>query len=338
MRLTSRSIKDAEMAGQRLMVGFDGTEMSADLKVLIQEMRVGGIILFSGNIVEPAQVRQLCTSMQAYASECGQPPLFIAVDQEGGVVARLKAPFTEFSGNPLMAGEADAQQFARITAKELREIGVNMNMAPVLDVAFDLKKSIMADRSFGADPEWVSALGAVVIEGLQQRGIMAVGKHFPGIGRTTLDSHLELPFLDADPAEFEKSDLLPFDAAIRRGVAGIMLSHICYRQMDAIWPASLSRVVARDLLRDRMGFKGLVITDDLDMGAIAKHYDMETVIGRILAADIDIALICHRSESIEKAFDTIRAFQEAAFANRERCRRSVERILRAKKRYLGLSG
>jgi beta-N-acetylhexosaminidase len=331
----NRGTKDMQMAGQRLMVGFEGTEMSADLKYMIRELRVGGVILFSGNILEPEQVRHLCISMQTCARECGQPPLFIAVDQEGGVVARFKKPFTEFPGNPFMTGVADADQFAETTARELKDIGINMNMAPVLDVAFDPEQSIMADRSFGADPQWVSLLGGAVIQGLQQSGIMAVAKHFPGIGRTTLDSHRDLPVLDADSAILEKSDLLPFAAAIHQEVAGIMLSHICYRQMDENWPASLSRAIAQDLLRDRLGFGGLVLTDDLDMGAVAKHYDIETAVQRILAADIDIALICHRSSSMENAFKTILAFQEASSANSAHCRRSLERILRAKKRFLG---
>ena len=217
----NRGTKDMQMAGQRLMVGFEGTEMSADLKYMIRELRVGGVILFSGNILEPEQVSHLCISIQTCARECGQPPLFIAVDQEGGVVARFKKPFTEFPGNPFMTGVADADQFAETTARELKDIGINMNMAPVLDVAFDPEQSIMADRSFGADPQWVSLLGGAVIQGLQQSGIMAVAKHFPGIGRTTLDSHRDLPVLDADSAILEKSDLLPFAAAfVSAGISG----------------------------------------------------------------------------------------------------------------------
>jgi len=329
-----RNLTDVQRAGQRLMVGFDGTEMNADLKYLIQALHVGGIILFSRNISTPAQVRELCASIQDQARACGEPPLFAAVDQEGGVVARLKDPFTEFPGNPHMTGIADAVEFAEITAGELSEHGINMNMAPVLDVAFDPDKSIMADRAFGTDPEWVSTLGTAVITNLQKRGVMSVAKHFPGIGRTTLDSHLDLPFLDTDPALLASSDLLPFAAAIEQDAAGIMLSHICYRQMDDTWPASLSGTIARDLLRGKMGFHGLVMTDDLDMGAIRNHYDMETAIERILKAEVDVALICHRSGDIEAAFESILSFQAASDFNRELCERSVKRILRAKNMYL----
>ena len=332
--MNKRHLTAEQSAGQRLMVGFDGTGMSADLRFLIQKLHVGGVILFSRNIASPDQVRTLCTSIQEHARACGQPPLFIAVDQEGGVVARLKAPFTEFPGNPHMKDRKDAHEFARITADELYKSGINMNMAPVLDVAFDPQKSIMADRAFGADPKWVSALGTAVIEEMQRGGIMAVSKHFPGIGRTTSDSHLDLPFSDTDGAELASSDLLPFAAAIERDTAGIMLSHICYRQLDAAWPASLSSVIAQNLLRHAMGFDGLILTDDLDMGAIRKHYDIGTAIGRILSAEIDIALICHRSRSMEDAFETILAFQSASSENRRQCARSLERILRVKRRYL----
>jgi beta-N-acetylhexosaminidase len=332
--MTIKNLTDAQSAGQRLMVGFDGTGMSDDLKFMIRELHVGGVILFSRNISAPEQVRGLCASIQEYAQSFGEPALFIAIDQEGGAVARLKKPFTEFAGNPHMTGIEDAADFAGISARELTMSGINMNMAPVLDVAFDPEKSIMSDRAFGDDPAWVAALGTAVIENLQQGGVLSVAKHFPGIGRTTLDSHLDLPFLDTDAATMASSDFLPFAAAIAQDVAGLMLSHICYKQMDDKWPASLSEIIARDLLRQQMKFNGLVISDDLDMGAIRKHYDMPTVIQRILVSEIDIALICHRSQAMEDAFDAVMAFQKASPVNREVCGRSLERIKRAKERYL----
>ncbi len=189
---------DEQLAGQRLMVGFEGTEINRDLEFLINEIKVGGIILFARNLIDPRQIKHLCLSAQEDARSRGQPPLLIAIDQEGGQVARLRKPFTQFAGNPEMENRLDAQRFAQITAAELAEVGINMNMAPVLDVAFGGPKSIMAGRSFGHDPLWVSDLGTTVIEHLQKNGIMSVAKHFPGIGRTTLDSHLDRPDLDID--------------------------------------------------------------------------------------------------------------------------------------------
>jgi beta-N-acetylhexosaminidase len=316
------------------MVGFDGTELSTDVKFLIKDLHVGGLILFTRNIAAPEQVRHLCLSSQEYARSCGEPALFIAVDQEGGTVARLKSPFTEFSGNATMKGREDAVAFARISAKELLDVGINMNMAPVLDIATDPRASIMKDRAFGSDPEWVSRLGMAVIHHLQEGGVMSVAKHFPGIGRTTLDSHLDLPFLETSAEDIAAIDLAPFQDAIKKGVAGMMLSHICYRSLDDQRPASLSKKIARDLLRHRLGYDGVVMTDDLDMGAIKKHHDVQTSMRRILDADIDIALICHRSSDMETASETINSFQNRSIHNREMCQKSMDRILRLKSQYL----
>ncbi len=296
---------DTQSAGQRLMAGFDGTELNAELKFLINALKLGGIILFSRNLIDPGQIKDLCFSMQSYARSCGQPPLFIAIDQEGGRVARLREPFTQFPGNSKMKGPEDAVYFAKTTAKEFLEVGINMNLAPVLDVAPEGINSIMAGRAFGPDPGWVSEQGKVVIEHLQAENIMAVAKHFPGIGRTVLDSHFELPDLDIDVDAMQGFDLLPFKTAISHDVAGIMLSHIRYTGIDPDWPASLSKTIADDLLRKQMGYDGVVMTDDLDMGAIEKHYDLKTAIQQILSADIDIPLICHAGPNIENAFKEI---------------------------------
>ena len=320
------------MAGQRLMIGFNGTALNSDLKFYINTFKVGGIILFSRNIKDPRQLENLCRSAQAYAGDCGHPPLFIAIDQEGGQVARLKKPFTVFPGNPSMTAEADARYFAEITAAELNQVGINMDMAPVLDIAPKEIDSIMARRSFGHDPGQVSLLGAEVIRGLQQNGILSVAKHFPGIGRTILDSHHDLPSLDVTPEDLEASDLLPFQAAIACDVAGIMLSHIHYPGLDQKWPASLSPAIAQELLRRKLGFDGLVITDDLDMGAIKKHYPIHGAIQQILKAEIDIALICHKGPDIKTAFEEILRQANNSEIVAAQGENAVQRILRAKDR------
>ena len=329
------SFSPEQSAGQRLMVGFDGTELNAELKFLIDTLKVGGIILFSRNLIDPEQIKNLCVSIQSYARSCDQPPLLIAIDQEGGQVARLKEPFTQFPGNSKMKGPDDAVFFARTTATELLEVGINMNMAPVLDVAPEGINSIMAERAFGPDPGWVSEQGRVVIEHLQAENIMAVAKHFPGIGRTVLDSHFELPDLDIDVDAMQGFDLFPFKTAISHDVAGIMLSHIRYTRIDPDWPASLSKTIADDLLRKQMGYDGVVMTDDLDMGAIAKHYDLNTAIRQILSADIDMTLICHAGPNIENAFREILDVQRRSQSLKAKGMNSLERIMRLKKKYLG---
>jgi beta-N-acetylhexosaminidase len=331
------SITPEQSAGQRLMAGFDGIALNAELKFLIDTLKVGGIILFAGNIINPDQIKNLCVSMQAYARSMGQPPLLIAVDQEGGKVARLKEPFTRFPGNPAMKGVEDAVFFAKTTAKELSGVGINMNLAPVMDVAPKDINSVMADRAFGHDPERVCDLGSAVIEHLQARNIMAVAKHFPGIGRTVLDSHFELPDLDIDMDAVQEFDLLPFKAAIAHDVAGIMLSHIRYKGIDPDWPASLSKIIAHDLLRGQMGYGGVVMTDDLDMGAIAKHYDLKAAVGQILWAGIDMVLICHAGPAIENAFREILDIQKRSDSMKAEGMKSLERIMRLKKKYLNLN-
>lgn len=327
-------LSPAQLAGQRLMVGFDETELTNGLKFLIDTVKVGGVILFARNIRTPDQVRHLCRSIQDYARSCGQPPLFIAVDQEGGVVARLKSPFTEFPGNPAMQQPDDAVEFAEITATELTNVGFNMNMAPVMDVAPEAFEGVMGDRIFGHDPAHVARMGATVIRHLQKNGIISVAKHFPGIGRTRRDSHLELPTLDSPLSEMETYDLIPFNAAIANHVAGMMMSHVRYSGIDPDWPASLSTKIADDLLRQHLGYNGLVVTDDLDMGAVANHYDIKTVIRRVLKASVDISLICHPGPKIEAVSDQVLKSIREDSGLYETGLVSVRRILDLKTRFI----
>ncbi|MBW2366654.1 MAG: beta-N-acetylhexosaminidase [Deltaproteobacteria bacterium] len=323
-----------QLAGQRLMVGFHGRKLSDDVRYLIDTLHVGGLILFSRNIDYPEQITRLCADIQQYAQQCGRPPLLIAIDQEGGQVKRLKPPFTQFPGNPAMTGVSDAIEFARVTAGELEQIGFNMNMAPVLDVAPRDINSVMAGRAFGGDPEWVAEMGEHMIREFQQHRIMAVAKHFPGIGRTTLDSHDDLPVFDADSDSLMAFDIKPFERAVTCQVAGMMLSHIRYSAIDPDWPASLSPAIVQGWLRDRLGYKGIVLTDDLDMGAITKHFDIRTVIRQIVAADIDVALICHHRKHMETALETLLAAFDESPEMQRRMQRSTGRILKLKADYL----
>lgn len=329
---------DGQVAGQRLMVGFDGVEFNADLERLIKTVKIGGIVLFSRNLTTPDKIADLCGAVQEYAAAMGQPPLFISIDQEGGMVARLKKPFTLFDGAPSMKGASDAIRFAGITASELKSVGVNMNLAPVMDVASADGSSVMEGRAFGHDPGWVSEMGTTVIRELQARGIMAVAKHFPGIGRTNLDSHDDLPTLMADAADMDALEFPPFRAAVDGNVAGIMTSHILYPGLDPDWPASLSPRIIENILRKDMEYDGVVMTDDLDMGAIKKHYEIQTVIRQVLSADIDLALICHKGPDIETAFHEILKRQQGSEEMRARGMKSIERIMALKKKYIENGG
>ncbi|MCP3943850.1 MAG: glycoside hydrolase family 3 protein [Desulfobacteraceae bacterium] len=320
------------MAGQRLMLGFDGTTLNQELKFIIRKIKAGGIILFKPNIESPDQLTRLCSDVQACAADAGQPPLFIAVDQEGGVVARLKHPFTEFAGNPHIHAKGEAHHFAKITADELSGVGINMNMAPAMDVVPDGVDSIMKDRAFKGDAKIVSELGCRVIKTMQNNKIMAVAKHFPGIGRTIKDSHLFLPKLDIDIETLKATDMKPFEAARDADVTGIMLSHIFYPQLDDTWPASLSPYIAGGLLRDKLGYDGLVLTDDLDMKAI-KH-DIKTCVRQIMASRIDLVLICHKGPNIRVAWEEIIHLLTSDPQFLALGKESMDRILGVKKKYL----
>ena len=332
--IESGGLTTDQLAGQRLMAGFRGTRINTELKHLIGGMRVGGIILFARNIETPDQLQSLCAEAQQYAAACGQPPLLIAVDQEGGTVARFRPPFTQFPGNPHIHSEIEAVRFAETTAREMKTVGINMDMAPVLDVALVHEQSVMVERAFSDRPETVASLGAAVIAQFQNDGIMAVAKHFPGIGRTTLDSHQDLPVLDTAPEQLNASDLIPFKMAVDKGVSSVMLSHVLYSRLDAEWPASLSPTITNDLLRRQMGFDGVVITDDLDMGAIKRHFGINTVIEQIWAAGIDIALICHSLNDIETAFEQMKGYLRRSENDMRQGRLCADRILSLKKRYL----
>ncbi len=321
-----------KMAGQRLMVGFDGTHLNSQLRQYIKDYKVGGLILFSRNLETPDQIKQLCAQSQAFAAECGLPPLIISVDQEGGVVARLKAPFTQFPGNPSIQSISDARKFSIVTARELLGAGFTLDLAPVMDVAPVDLDSVMKDRVFPGGPDRVAELGCAVIEELQNQGVPAVAKHFPGIGRTTLDSHIDLPFCHTSREQLEAEDFPPFAAAIASRVSGIMLSHIVYTALDPDWPASISQGVV-SLLRDTMGYSGVIMTDDLDMGAIAKKYDIVAAMERVLVAGVDMVLICHPGPSIGQAFDVIRRGLMGDMALREKGKESVRRILDLKAAY-----
>ncbi|MEA1968129.1 MAG: glycoside hydrolase family 3 N-terminal domain-containing protein [Thermodesulfobacteriota bacterium] len=322
-----------ELAGQRIMAGFDGTVLNNEIKYLIKNLKIGGLILFSRNIESPDQVKDLCSSAQEFTLFCNLPPLFISIDQEGGDVARLKHPFfTLFPGNPQIKEKNDAINFAAVTAHELKAINVNMNLAPVMDYAPEESNSIMKNRAFCGSPEKVAKLGTYIINELQKQGIMACAKHFPGIGRTILDSHLHLPVLDADRELLKKTDLIPFLAAKENNVCAIMLSHILYTEIDKKWPASLSPEIAKKWLRDEIGFQGIVMTDDLDMKAV-KH-DIKTSVKQILKSEIDITLICHKGPDIETAFKEIhRTISEEKYFFTKGVE-SFKRILKAKTTYL----
>ncbi len=322
------------MIGSLFTVGIASTEPDRNALSLIREHKVGGVILFARNIENPLQVASLCRSLQEEAIAATETPLFLAIDQEGGRVARLKEPFTLHPGASEIARSPDpleqAARFASITATEMSLVGLNMNMAPVLDVPSGEPERHLSGRTFGSKPEMVASLGMKVVEELQSRKILAVAKHFPGLGKANLDPHHMLPIIDSPGSEIEDRDLVPFKAAIKAGVSGIMTSHAMYPGLDPGTPATLSRKIITDLLRKKLGFGGLVITDDLEMGAVAGGLGVAGSAVEAFKAGVDILLVCENFDSIVESIDAVKRAVIRGDIPPSRLRESTGRIRRAK--------
>jgi beta-N-acetylhexosaminidase len=282
--------------GQLVIVGFDGHTVPADLKALAREFDLGGVIFFARNVVEPAQVVELSREARELQKEL---PLWVSVDQEGGRVARLKRPFTEWPPMVALGRSGDerlAERFAKALATELKAVGINLDYTPVLDVHTNPKNTVIGDRAFSERVEEVVRFGRIVIRALQEEGIAACGKHFPGHGDTLADSHDELPVVEHDPDRVRRVELVPFKAAIDAGVAGIMTAHVLVPAFDEERPATLSSAIVDGLLKRELAYTGLVLSDDLQMKAIGARYSVaEAAVGAV-AAGCDALLICGGSQ------------------------------------------
>lgn len=324
--------------GRLFMIGIPGTTLDSNSAALIRELDPSGVILFERNIETPEQLALLCNKLQKYALDCHGNPLFLAVDQEGGRVARLKAPFTVFPGNAAMAKDPTAsmraEDFARITAEEMRLVGLNMDFAPVLDVVQGIPERHLKNRTFGSNPEKTILLGNTIIRLLQENGIMATAKHFPGLGMATRDPHQQLPRIHTDAEQIKAVHLPPFSAAIKQGVACIMTSHALYPGLDPEYPASLSHKIMTDLLRETLGFQGLLITDDLEMGAIKKTWGVPDGAAASFQAGADILLICKDQYLVRQTIRTVREKVKQGMIPLQRVAQSLKRIDQAKSKFL----
>lgn len=324
--------------GRLFMVGIPGTRLDTNTKTLIRDHCLGGVILFGRNIEDPEQLATLCNDLQDCAMKQHGVPLFLAIDQEGGPVARLKEPFTLFPGNSAIGNDPEAlekaKMFAQVTAKEMRLVGLNMNLAPVLDVRRGDPERHLVGRTFSDDAEKVAFLGSTVITVLQENGIMAVGKHFPGLGKAPLDPHHELPTVEVNSGEIEKTDLTPFREAIAAEVSSIMSSHAIYPALEREIPATLSHKILTGLLRETLGFEGLIITDDLEMGAIEKKWGVAHGACQSFQAGADILLICQDQTKVFESISELRTKLIRDEIPSYRLHQSLERVMRAKSRFL----
>lgn len=317
-----------DTSGQHLFLGFQGTAWTETLRARLRALRPGGLVLFRRNIQDAEQLTDLIRQADAWArTELGRG-LVWAVDEEGGTVQRLAAILGPVPAALDLAekGEDAVRCFVAETARGLRRLGIQVNFAPVLDVAEQPHCHFLGSRILGKDPETTARLGAVWIQTLQENGIVATAKHFPGLGAARLDPHHRLPVLDEDCAEKAQRSLFPFREAVRCGVRAVMTSHAVYRFWDPHWPGTLSVKINKELLRNAWGFNGVLFSDDLDMKAVGGRYEPETIVRQCLLATVDGLLVCqdeHSAEILARALrDGIRRHGDLQEAHR----RSVDRL------------
>ncbi|QKJ65776.1 beta-N-acetylhexosaminidase [Deefgea piscis] len=324
-----------EQIGQLLMVGFDGLVVNQEIESLIRQQRIGGVILFRRNIESPAQVAALCRRLQEINAEVSAIPLLIGIDQEGGMVMRIEngvTPLPSAMAYPIGGSAADCAALHQIGADELRQMGININFAPDLDINNNRQNPVIGVRSFGENVATVNEYGLAAMRGIQAAGVAATAKHFPGHGDTAADSHYGLPLVAQDQARLFEVELAPFRAAIAAGVDAIMTAHVVFPafEPDPNTPATLSHAVLTGLLRDEMGFDGVVFTDCLEMGAIAAG--VGTVAGAVQAihAGADIVLVSHTVAWQRATVQALQADVQNGSLSVKRLEQSLARIARLK--------
>ncbi|EYF03669.1 beta-N-acetylhexosaminidase [Chondromyces apiculatus] len=321
------------LCGQLVVGGFRSVEPPARFLDALSRGYLGGAILFRRNLPDLPTASRTCRALAA-AQPGGVPP-FIGLDQEGGRVARLPVPFLKLPPARALGLTGDValiRRAARAVADELRALGVNVNFAPVLDVDSNPQNPVIGDRSFARDPGWASAAAVAFLEGQQEGGVLACGKHFPGHGDTDTDSHLALPRIPHDRPRLDAVELPPFRAAASAKVASMMTAHVVVESLDPGVPATLSRVICTDLLRGEVGFEGVLFSDDLEMAAVAALHPVEESATRAIAAGCDVVLVCSDEDAQARAHAALVARAERDEAFRARCAEAASRCLSARRR------
>lgn len=318
-----------QKVGQLLVAGIDGLEPGDDGAQAVADYRVGGVILFGRNVESAGQLTQLTNGLKALNGD--YVPLFLSVDQEGGRVDRMPPEVEELPAayDYIRAG-GDPQARGRVLAAECAAFGLNLNFSTCLDVWSNPENTVIGDRAYGTDWESVTQAGLAVNQGLTEGGVIPVVKHFPGHGDTLEDSHETLPVVDKPLEELEESELKPFQAAVDQGVPVVMVGHILLRQIDPENPASLSEQVVTGLLRQELGFDGVVCTDDLTMAAISDSYGMGEAAVLAVEAGCDLLLVCHEADNLTAARDALLEAVNSGRISMDRLDESVYRLLALK--------
>ena len=320
------NMSDADKVGQLLMIGIHGTTLNDDAKFMLNEYRVGGIILFDRNMESKDQVKTLITDINKAGKSAGLTPLFLGIDQEGGAVARMddkliKVPPAEEVGK--MPVE-QAVSLAKQSGAELKDLGFNINFAPVADLG------LTYGRSYSTSPDEVVRYAGAVGKAYDEAGLWYSYKHFPGIGKTDVDLHADTSIIPVSKETLLSEDTKVFIDLIKQSKPNtytIMVSHAMYLQIDPDHPASLSKAIITDWLRKDLGYNGVVVTDDMDMGALANHYTFGDMAVQSILAGSDILLVCHEYEHMQEAYNGLMKAVKDGRISKERLDESVKRIL-----------
>lgn len=333
-----QSLSLRQKVAQLFMVGFDGLQPNAAIKEMLREHQIGGVILFRRNVASPAQVAALTLHLQQINAEKGRVPLLIGTDQEGGMVMRIEeglTPLPSAMAFKTAGSEADCEALTCVANAELKSLGININFAPVLDINNNPLNPVIGVRAYGETAAEVNQYGLAALRGIQAAGMAATGKHFPGHGDTAVDSHVGMPVVAHERARLDQVELAPFKAAFAAGMDALMTAHVAFPAIEAdlTIPATLSQAVLTGLLRSEMGFQGVVITDCLEMDAIAKG--VGTVAGAVQAikAGADIVLISHTPAKQSAALVAVMAAIEQGEISLARLDEAVLRVLTLKQRY-----
>lgn len=330
-----KSMTMEEKIGQLFILGFEGKDIEEETKHLIEDFKIGGLILFSRNIEDSNQIIQLINNLKDL-NKNNKIPLFISIDEEGGNVSRLPKEFKKLPQAKKIGDTRDIDlsfKFGELLGLRLKSLGFNLNYAPVMDINSNPKNPVIGNRAFGNNPEVVTSYGIPVMKGIQSMGIISGIKHFPGHGDTDVDSHINLPVINKSLEEIRDFELIPFKKSIEEDGDMIMIAHILFPNIDKEYPSTMSKDIITYLLRKEMGFEGVIISDDLTMGAIIENYTLEGATLKFLQSGGDIALICHGTDDFKSIFEYIKIKVKNEEIPIEDIDNKVYRILKLKKKY-----
>ncbi|MBI4666663.1 MAG: beta-N-acetylhexosaminidase [Nitrospinae bacterium] len=330
-----KNVTAESAAGQLLIVGFDGTRYTPAMGSGFKKLKPAGVILFARNIENGGQTKSLIADIKNLIEDITGLPPFVCVDQEGGRVSRLPKSYPAFP-TAAKLGEDGSEELVEKTYGQigaiLSDLGFNVDFAPVLDLGTNTESPVIGDRAFSPDADKVARLGRAAIRGLRGAGILACGKHFPGHGDTSKDSHLDLP-VDARPSgRLIEVEMNPFRMAVEERVEFMMTAHVIYPELDETYPATLSKKIITGILREQMGYEGVIVGDDLDMKAIAEHWPDEEGTRLSFLAGADMAMVCHETPRRQKVFDATRAMIGAGELDGDQTQARLARILKLKGR------